>query len=231
MFSLGNYRDALDYYERFHKLCPDEGAASLFMGNCLLNMGKAEEALPHYEDALRMLRQQGASTAEVLQCLAFTYSQLDRVGDALRCIDTTLKQNDVNRNEVLVVRGHILLEHGKVKQAIACFLEALRATSFSHEIFFRIAISVYDCGYPTIAYRMFKAYTDSHHDDSNDGIAYLASCCKYINRHDEYLKYLRLACEKNPGEARKILGDDFPEGMDPKDYYGYELGRETGAQN
>lgn len=225
LFSLGNFEEAMKYYERFGKLCPDEGAASLFMGNCLLNMGKAGEALPHYRKALELLRQQDASTAEVLQCLAFTYSQLDRVDEALECIDETLKLQDINRNDVLVVRGHILLEHGKVKAAIACFLEALRATAFSHEIFFRIAISVYDCGYPTIAYRMFKAYTEVHDGDGDEGMAYLASCCKHINRRDEYLKYLKMACEKNPTEARKILGGDYPEGMDPKDYYSYELSR------
>lgn len=230
LFSLGNFNDALEFYRRFHKLCPDDGAASLFMGNCLLNMGKAEEALPHYEKALRQLRQQGASTAEVLQCLAFTYSQLDRIDEALHCIDEALGLDDVNRNEVMVVRGHILLEHGRVKQAIACFLGALRATSFSHEIFFRIAISVFDCGYPTIAYRMFKAYTDTHRNDGDEGLAYLASCCKYINRHDEYMEYLKIACERNPAEARKILGADFPEGMDPKDYYDYELSRQAGGK-
>lgn len=225
LFSLGNFADALKYYGRYSALCPDDGAASLFMGNCLLNMGKAEEALPNYEKALRILREQKLGTAEVLQCLAFTYSQLDRVEDAMRCIDEALEQPDINRNEVLVVRGHIFLEHGSVKQAIACFLEALRATSFSHEIFFRIAVSVYDCGYPTIAYRMFKAYTDVHADDNSDGLAYLASCCKCIHRQDEYLKYLKMACDKNPDEARKILGGDFPEGMEPKDYYSYEMSK------
>lgn len=230
LFSLGNFNGALEFYRRFHKLCPNDGAASLFIGNCLLNMGKAEEALPHYEKALQQLRQQGTSTVEVLQCLAFTYSQLDRTDDALRCIDDALKLDDVNRNEVLVVRGHILLEHGKVKQAIACFLEALRKTSFSHDIFFRIAISVYDCGYPTIAYRMFKAYTETHHNDGDEGIAYLASCCKCINRPDEYMEYLKIACDRNPAEARKILGADFPEGMDPKDYYDYELSRQAGGK-
>lgn len=227
LFSLGNFQEALKYYERFHKLCPDEGAAELFMGNCLLNMGRSEEALPHYEAALDAFRTAGVNTAEVLQCLAFTYSQLGRVDDALHAIDEALKQPDVNGNEVMVVRGHILLEHGMVKRAIECFLSALRATSFSHEIFFRIAISVYDCGYPTIAYRMFKAYTEMHHD-TGDGLSYLAACCLHINKREEYLKFLKMACESNPAEVKKILGEEFPEGMDPKDYYDYELtGRRT----
>lgn len=224
LFSLGNFEEAMRYYERYSKLCPDDGAALLFMGNCLLNSGKAGEALPYYEKALAMLREQNLSTAEVLQCLAFSYSQLDRMDEAVKCLDEAMEQQGTDRNELLVLRGHIFLEHAKVRQAIGCFLEALRATSFSHEIFFRIAISVYDCGYPSIAYRMFKAYTNAH-NDNGEGLAYLASCCKCINRREEYLKYLRLSCEKNPEESRKILGNDFPEGMEPKDYYDYEMSR------
>lgn len=222
LFSLGNFTEALKYYERYSRLCPEEGAASLFMGNCLLNMGKAEEALPHYETAKQLFQEQHFGLAEVLQCLAFTYSQLDRMDEAVKCIDEALGQPDINRNEVLVVRGHIMLEHGKVKQAITSFLDAYRGSSFAQDIFFRIAISVYDCGYPTIAYRMFKSYTDAHNDENGEGLAYLASCCKHIHRHDEYMKYLEMACRKSPEEARKILGGDFPEGMEPKDYYDYE---------
>ena len=97
LFSLGNFAEAMKYYERFYKLAPDEGAAPLFIGNCLLNMGKAAEALPHYEEALNLLRQHYASTSEVLQCLAFTYSQLGRQDEALASIDEALKLQDANR--------------------------------------------------------------------------------------------------------------------------------------
>ena len=63
-----------------------------------------------------------------------------------------MKQPDANKDEITIVKGHIQLENGHVKEAIRSFLSALQSTSFSHDIFFRIAISVYDCGYPAIAY-------------------------------------------------------------------------------
>ena len=227
LFSLGNYAEALKYYSRFYKLAPEEGAAPLIMGNCLLNMGKASEALPHYEEALNLLRKRQTSTSEVLQCLAFTYSQLGRQDEALASIDEALQLSDVNKGEVLVVKGHILLENSRVKEAINCFVEALRTTSFSQDVFFRIAISVFDCGYPTIAYRMFKTYIETNDDTGGEGLAYLASCCLHLNKRDEYLEYLKLACDNNPLEARKILGDEFPQGMEPKDYYSYAISRQS----
>lgn len=228
LFSLGNFAEAMKFYERYAKLCPKEGAGPLFMGNCLLNMGKAEEALPYYEEALHKLQELNLGTTEALQCLAFTYSQLDRVDEALECLDKAMALKDSNKNEVLVIKGHILLEHRRVKEALKEFLEALESSAYSRDIFFRIGISVYDCGYPAVAYRMFKSYMDMRRDDNDDsyeGVAYLAACCKYLNRREDYLKYLRLACEKNPDEVRKILGSEFPMGMEPRDYYDYEAGR------
>lgn len=222
LFSLGNFKEALKFYERFHKLCPDEASAIMFMGNCLLNMGQAKEAAPYYEKALDMMRQQQMGTTEVLQCLAFTYSQLKRADEALSCLDEAKRQPDANQSEIAVVRGHIQLENGHVREAIRSYLEALHKTSFSHDIFLRIAISVYDCGYTPIAYRMFKAYTDLHNKQGDEGMAYLAACLMQSDQRDEYIKALRTACQRNPVEARKVLGEFFPEGMEPKDYCDYE---------
>ena len=223
LFSLGNFNEALKFYERFHQLCPDEGAATMFIGNCLLNIGQTEKALQYYKEALEALKKQNLGTTEVLQCLAFTYSQLDQRDEALACIDEAMKQPDANKDEITIVKGHIQLEHGHVKEAIRCFLGALQSTSFSHDIFFRIAISVYDCGYPAIAYRMFKSYTDMHDNHGDEGMAYLAACLKTLNKKAEYLECLKTACQRNPAETKKVLGEFYPETLDPKDYYDYEM--------
>lgn len=226
LFSLGNFTDAMDYYQRFLKLCPDEGAAYMFLGNCLLNLGRPEEAMPQYNKALECYKKCNLSTAEVNQCRAFTLSLLGHAEQALECLNETLKDPDCNRSEINVIRGHILLENGRVKEAIKSFVKALQSTHFSHEIFFHIAISVYDCGYPTIAYRMFKTYHEAHHNQGDEGAAYLAACCRQLQKRDEYLKYLNIACQQNPSEARKVLGEYFPTGMDPKDYFNYERVKE-----
>ena len=38
---------------------------------------------------------------------------------------------------------------------------------------------------------------------------------------DEYLIYLKMACENNPHEAKQVMGHLFPENFQPKDYYEY----------
>ena len=89
LFSLGNFTEAMDYYQRFLKLCPEEGAAYMFVGNCLLNMGRPEEAMPQYNKALECFKKYNISTSEVNQCRAFTLSQLGHIEQALECLAET----------------------------------------------------------------------------------------------------------------------------------------------
>ena len=44
-----------------------------------------------------------------------------------------------------------------------------------------------------------------------------------MKKDEEFLYYLKEACERNPEEAKAILGEYFPEDLNPKDYYNYAL--------
>ena len=55
----------------------------------------------------------------------------------------------------------------------------------------------------------------------NEGYSYMAVCCHDMNKKDEFLHYLKIAVERNPKEARTVLGIYFPEGMRPEEYYDY----------
>lgn len=223
LFSLGNYEEAMKYYERFNKLCPEDGTGTMFVGNCLLNMGHADKALTYYEKALAYFESQGARMFDITQCLIFCYAELKEYDKVMTCLDKAMAMPEVNRPDLLVIRGHIMLEKGNIKEAINNYMEALKESAYSHYIFFRIAISVYDCGYISIAYRMFKSYIGMHGDEGDEGASYLAYCCLKMGRDNEYLKYLKLATTINPIEAQKVLGNLFPANMSPNDYYDYAL--------
>jgi hypothetical protein len=59
----------------------------------------------------------------------------------------------------------------------------------------------------------------------NEGYSYMALCCRDLKKPDEFMHYLKLATEKNPKEARTVLGALFPEETDPKDYYSYLMNK------
>lgn len=222
LYSLGNFEEALTYYKRFINICPDEGTGYMFMGNTLLNMGRLEEAEEQYRKALSMKSTDSRYLIETYQNLAFTLSQMGRETEAIDYMDKAEALPECNKTDIKVVRGHILLEHGHIKDAINCFLIALHESKFSPEIFYRISISTYDCGYMHVAYKMFKAFTDMHYGNDDEGYAYLAACSKRLGRDNDYLSYLKTSCERNPNETKIVFADDFPQTVTPDKYYEYE---------
>ena len=112
-----------------------------------------------------------------------------------------------DHDEMMVLRGHVLLENGQYEEAQRCFSEAVKSSSASPHIYLRIAISVYDNGYNKLAYKMFAILLNSVDDKWYEGYSYMALCCKDLGKRNEYLKYLKKACQLNPWEARTVLGE------------------------
>ena len=221
LFSLGNFEEALDYYQRFTKLRPDEDAGEMYQGIALLSMNRLEEAVEHLKKAEQLSGDTSPNHVEICQELAFTLSRLHRMDEALMYVnltDTLVCDHD----EMMVLRGHVLLENGQYEEAQRCFSEAVKSSSASPHIYLRIAISVYDNGYNKLAYKMFAILLNSVDDKWYEGYSYMALCCKDLGKRNEYLKYLKKACLLNPWEARTVLGEYFPPEMPPEEYYNYE---------
>jgi hypothetical protein len=87
----------------------------------------------------------------------------------------------------------------------------------------RIIISYHDNKYLQFAYNAYSDFFNTVDDDFREGYAYMALCCNELSKNDEFLYYLKKACDYNPGETKAVLGEFFPDDMDPKDYYDYAL--------
>ena len=68
---------------------------------------------------------------------------------------------------------------------------------------------------------MFHKFFEMAPIDNTEGYAYMALCCHDMHRDDEFLHYLKKACQLNPHECRMVLSHIFPEGVEPQDYYEY----------
>ena len=49
----------------------------------------------------------------------------------------------------------------------------------------------------------------------------MALCCWELDKTDDFMHYLQIACEKNPQEAQLVLSSLFPDGLKVNDYYTY----------
>ena len=142
---------------------------------------------------------------------------------ALEQLDET-EDLDCDHNDMLVIRGHILLQNGKVEQAQECFKEAIIKSENAPAIMLRIIVSLYDNRYVEASYQMMLKFFEMVHEyfpDFRAGNAYMALCCYDLGRAKEFMKYLRLAVEKDPREAQTVLSCLFPAGMSVKEFVPY----------
>ena len=51
-YSIGNSAQSLDYIERYVKLCPEDMEGKVLKGEMLVNLGRYEESLSEYKDAI-----------------------------------------------------------------------------------------------------------------------------------------------------------------------------------
>lgn len=219
LFRLDNFEEALKYYERYSQKVSDE-AALLYQGCCLVSMKRYEEAVKRLLQAERAAPADSPYLAEIYQEQAFAYNELKMPETALQYLDKT-ETLDCDHVDMLVVRGHILLNNNRANEAAKVFEQAMLQSDFSPQILLRIIVSTYDNNYIETAYNMFQKYLELIEEDCAEGFSYMALCCYELMRFDEYLHYLQEACRRNPSEAKQALGHLFPESLKTEDYYEY----------
>ena len=125
---------------------------------------------------------------------------------------------------MLVIKGHILLCNDDLEAAQKIWKQAMINSKHSPAVMLRILVSLYDNHYTKSCYNMLKEYCEIYDDNkeySTEGYSYLALCCHDLGYKDEFLKYLQIAIERNPREAKSVLGSLFPQDTEVNDYYEY----------
>jgi len=220
LYRLENYEEAYEYYRRYSEKVPDDEFGLLHQGTCLINLNRFQEGVDRLLEAERVAPDDSPYLEDIYQELGFGYGELKMPETALYYIDQTEKL-DCDHADMHVVRGHILLGNGRIDEAQKQFDEAVRQSGNSLRTIMRIIVSFYDNHYVETAYNMFKSFFKLADHDWADGYGYMALCCYDLKRDDEFLSYMKICCERNPGEARQVLAPLFPQGMKPEDYYDY----------
>lgn len=223
LFRLGNYEEALSYYRRYTELVPDDEFGLLHQGVCLVNAGRNEEALPVLDAALQTAPEYSPYLVQIYQELAFCYSALHQPQKALTMLDKT-DTLDCDHVDMLVIRGHILLENDLIHRAEEAFKMAIMKSDNAPSVLLRIIVSLYDNRYINACYQMllkFFKFVNDYAPDFKGGHAYMALCCYDLGRTEEFMQHLRTAVEQSPEEARQVLSCLFPQGTAVQDYYTY----------
>jgi tetratricopeptide (TPR) repeat protein len=203
---------------------PNDEFGFLHQGTCLINLGRFEDAISILEKAEEVASPESQYMPDIFQELAFAYSELHQPDTAIYYLDKT-DNLDCDHINIQIIRGHVYLANKRQKEAESTFRKALVDSGNSPKVMLRIIVSLYDNQYLRASYMLLKSFFKYMDDDWKDGYAYMALCCLDMKKDDEFLHYLKLACEKNPKEARTVLGSYFPKGTEPKDYYDYMINK------
>lgn len=221
LVKLNNYEQAEEYFRRISELCPEDPICPLHQAACLVNLNRHKEAIPLLERALALADDDTEVMPQIYMELAFAYSACGELDRALDAIDKT-KAYECDHVDMEVIRGHLLLNHQRIEEAEEAFKHAMSQSVGNPAVILRIIVSLYDNRYVKAAYHMLKRFYDIIVDDNyTNGHAYMALCCWELHYDKEFLKYLKIAAERNPTEAQQVLGYLFPEDMPVDQYFNY----------
>ena len=222
LYRLGNYEVAYDYYSRYIRLVPDDEFAYLHQATTLINLERNDEAIRALEQAKTIAEENAPSPylADIYTELAFAYSEQGDHDKAVTYINMT-DELDCDHTQMLVIKGHLSIRAGRLEDAVNYFKQALEESDDKFQTHLRIIVSIYDNTMVEAAYKLFKHFFKAVPPDFNDGYAYMAQCCYDLKKGNEFMHYLKLACKKNPQEARLILSHLFPGDVAPENYYDY----------
>lgn len=227
LYHLNNYEEALKYYERYSQQMPDDEFGIMHQGTCLINMGNNKEAIDKLEQARELAASYATNDkegspylADICQELAFAYNEEGDNEKALQLLDQA-DEHDADKVQTLVVRGHIMLATGDIKKAEGYYRKAVVTSDTPNQTLLRVIVSIYDNHYLEAAYTLFCKFFQIVPADFEEGYAYMALTCYDLKKYDEFLSYLKTACERCPHECQIALAHIFPDNIEPQEYYHY----------
>lgn len=220
LYRLENFEEALKYFERYNEKEKDDEFGYLHQGTSLIYLGRFREATIRLEKAEEVASVDSQYLPEIYQELAFAYSELKMPETALYYIDKT-KDLDCDHVDMDVIKGHILLANNRIDEAEEMFRNTIINSGNAPKTMLRIMVSLYDNRYVNASYHLFKKFFNYVDKDFNEGYSYMALCCYDLEKYDEFIKYLHLSVEKNPREAKLVLSQLFPKGIEVSEYESY----------
>jgi len=219
LYHLGNYKEAIVFYEKYNRLCPDDDNSEMLTGFCYIALEDFGNAVQHLEKAAALSKKNSTNISEIYKEWAYALCRLDRTDESMAVIDKA-EDAGCDKNMLLVYRGSILYEKGNIEKGNECFINAIERSDGSLDVTMNVAIALFEGRNIRAAYKIFDLMS-SKNLLPEKGFVYLAACCYELNKKEEFLYNLKKAVKYYPDETKVLLGQLFPEDMEVDNYYRY----------
>ena len=221
--SRGTPRIANRLLRRF-KEHPSNEIPYLFDGVCLSALERYDEALSQLLKAEELSQGYSPEQQHIYANLSDVYSKLYDTDKAFEYID---KIKEINPDyDTDLYKGHILMQNARENEALECYNTFIQSHEDPSEAHFLVGLSLVENKLYEKAREHFLYMLNrdaSQDEESQKAYAYLAYCALMQNRYQEFIAFLKIACEKAPEALEYTVGRFIPEEVEAKDFYQYVL--------
>lgn len=221
LYNLENYKEALKYYSRYCRQCPNDENGEMLIGFCNMLLEDYVNAINHFKRAEMLSPQNSPILSDIYKDWAFALCRLGRINESMAILDKT-DTIACDYDEMLIYRGSLLIGSGHFKEARKYFLQAIRNSNYSPRIVTKIAIVVYESGNIEAAYKIFQMLYQRY-PKYTEGYSYYAACCYDKKNYHDFFISLKKAIKYSPNECKSVLGKLFPDDTNIEDYYDYMI--------
>lgn len=222
LMRMYRFEDAIEFYKTYLKQYPSDVNSYMQIGYCYMNLSKNASAILAYKKAEKYANNAPDILHSIYENIALAYSHIENAPMALKYIDKLAKlKSNKDKFHAALLKSYVFLETGRTKEGIVTLATILEATNYSPVFVLKVSVVLYENHLIDAAYMLMR---DNYPlDDPNMlfGYSYYALYCYDLEKDEEFLKYLKIAIERNPEEVEMALHTLFPEGMKPSEYYDY----------
>lgn len=219
-FKMCSYDKALEAYSKFLELSDNE-LAYIMISRCYFCKQNMEKALEYLKMAEEKCVDNTSNKIDMYRDFAIIYGWKGNFEEAFKYLDK-LKEIGKYDADTCLIEGGILLDMNKFEKANEVFSKGFEQASDTQEYMYMVAVSFYEHRNDMAAYMLLKKVFEENPERTR-GLAYITACSYYLGMNEEFIKYLKMAVERNSEEAKAILADIFPANMQPYDYVEYAM--------
>lgn len=216
LYALDNVEEAVQYFERYSRLCPQDPNGEFFQGTCLTDLNRFEEAMVHLKKAEQLMESDvpfSFDPSSLYRELSFVCSQSDHPEEALNYL-AKMDADEYDRNELLVMKGHIFLQCERYLEAQDCFTKAMEGSQCAPHIVFQMASSMYYFKHYDECYEALQTILPFPNEYwQGKGYALLAACAFQRKDKSAFEKYMKEGLKHDPTTTKAIVVQLFPEDL------------------
>lgn len=219
-----NYDEAHHLYECYFKEHTANEIPYLFDGICLSALGRHREALTQLLKAEELSQGYSPEQQHIYANLSNVYSKMYNTDKAFEYID---KIKDINPDyDSELYKGHVLMQNNDKEEAWKYYDSYIQASENKADAHFLVGMSLMENKAYGKAQEHFLQVLDI--DISKEGCYWNAnaglSFCALMQGHfDEFMSYLKTACEQASETLEYTVGRYIPEEVEVKNFYDYVL--------